>query len=67
MNKARLIKKTELIERGQPAPSAQQTSTSRQSVAAVTQRTLTQWVGTYRNARRTDPRVAFAALFTAGA
>lgn len=62
MQKARLIKRTELIER---KLAEQRVSTPRQSVAGNAQNPLTQWVSTYRNERAPSARAAFAALFTA--
>lgn len=67
MKKARLIKKDELAEQKPSAQITQQASTPRRALADLTQKTLQQWVAARHDSRRQDPRVAFAALFTAEA
>jgi hypothetical protein len=64
MGQAKLIKKAEREKRASLAPQA---PSPRRSPALNTHETLAQWAGTYRNARRADPRAAFAALFNVGA
>lgn len=65
MRHAKPIKKAEQTTRETLTPVMQRASGLQLTGTASTQVTVTQWVGAFRNSQSTNPRAAFAALFTA--